>query len=65
MTSIQVRDKLSEEIRGIPNARLLQLSDILYFFRPSWKGRFRKSLMSCALPGLGQTGQITKAFKPS
>jgi hypothetical protein len=42
MTSIQLREKLCEEIRGIPNARIIQLYDILEFIRSAWKGRFRK-----------------------
>ncbi len=36
MTSIQLRDKHSEEIRGIPNAPLLQLYGLLHLFRPAW-----------------------------
>jgi hypothetical protein len=33
MTATQLRDKLGEEIRGIPDSRLQEVFDLIHFFR--------------------------------
>ena len=33
MTSIQLREKLNDEIREIPDARLQEIYDVIHFFR--------------------------------